>query len=251
MANSITSNTTILPVNSPNMTSPKPPPAPVIAAIVPETLIMSSKPIGRKTSSVFFKQPISNGGSAADKVNNNNDRSLLMSVEGNMILDIGGLEAATTQRHKSLPTLNIPEFSLPEPASICAAAGHKRKNMGPADLSDNDGDESVGFKGIKRRPLAAMKLLPTCAAKEGKPAKLRKKTSRHNANATVLAWLDEQKKIHAHGQAVAGAKPIVPRKKGKSVAFGETAVIPTINMMESLNLDNDDHIMVDRPSQSE
>ncbi|QSZ29463.1 hypothetical protein DSL72_003977 [Monilinia vaccinii-corymbosi] len=119
-----------------NMPSPNPPRTPVITPIVPSIPQAPLNPMGRKGSSMYFQQPDSRGQSSS--AHPNNDRALFVSAEGDTMWDIGGLRLCNPPcRYLVNAALeHIPDFSLPEPASM---AGLKRK----ADQSVAENTESV------------------------------------------------------------------------------------------------------------
>ncbi|KAF7857253.1 hypothetical protein EAF04_009494 [Stromatinia cepivora] len=170
--------------NQPNKSSPKPPPAPVLAPTIPSTPTTNtpSKPMGRKSSSIFFHQPTTNSNSSSNNSNRNNDRSLFVSVEGTMFLDIRGLPTTSNKRRKNLhtPVLeDVPDLSLPGPANRRVVHGHygvdiktrrKDKHYGVMNTEALDlaGDEDGGTLGViasKKRVLEGVEMLGRGAGK--------------------------------------------------------------------------------------
>ncbi|KAJ8068004.1 hypothetical protein OCU04_003582 [Sclerotinia nivalis] len=180
----------MVPINpltkQPNKSSPKPPPAPVLTPTIPSTPTTNtpSKPMGRKSSSIFFHQPTTNSNSISSPNNSNhqNDRSLFVSVEGTMFLDTRSLPTTSNKRRKNLhtPVLeDVPAFSLPGPANRWAVDAHygvgmktsrKDKHYGVESMEALDlaGDGDAGtleVVGSKKRALGGVEMLG-CGAGE-------------------------------------------------------------------------------------
>ncbi|RAL60550.1 hypothetical protein DID88_009746 [Monilinia fructigena] len=157
-----------------NMPIPKPPPAPSITSIVSTISTTPSRPMGRKNSSMYFQQPKRRRQSFSTSLNN--DRNLFVSVEGNMMWDIGGLRPRTSSKRPRSSTFEgVPDFSLPEPATHDAVVGWKRKvgqyivqdvELIGTTGNDNNGDGNsggqLGHKRKKRMALGNSTKLPIC-----------------------------------------------------------------------------------------
>ncbi|CAD6444873.1 4413f791-9eda-472e-9854-851783dd53b9-CDS [Sclerotinia trifoliorum] len=162
------------PTSQPNNPSPKPPPAPVLAP----TTNTPSKPMGRKSSSIFFHQPMTNSNSNWSPNNSNlqSDRSLFVSVEGTMFLDIRGPPPTTSnKRRKNLHTPileDVPAFFLPGPANRslvdalsaidvktnCKDTHYSVGSMEALDLAGDKDAETFKVVGSRKRVLGSMEM---------------------------------------------------------------------------------------------
>ncbi|KAB8289821.1 hypothetical protein EYC80_010453 [Monilinia laxa] len=159
----------MIPTNSPtkqtNMPISKSPPAPIIAPTAPTISTTPSRPMGRKNSSMYFQQPKHRRQSFSTSPNN--DRTLFVSVDGNMMWDIGGLRPRTSSKRPRSSTFEgVPHCSLPEPATRDAVVGWKRKVdqrivqdvelIGPTGNDNNGGGKGGGQSEHKRKKRMAL-----------------------------------------------------------------------------------------------
>ncbi|TGO29217.1 hypothetical protein BPAE_0017g00230 [Botrytis paeoniae] len=173
------------------MSNPKPPPAPVISPITSDKPNLPTVPMGRKSSSIFFLQPMSNCGSSSS-ANRDNDTNYYASIEHGILLGLRGLSHISKKSRKQQTQLTeeIPVLSLPEPANTRSVEGSgafntstKRKadesiakNTEFGDLAENHGDGTLESKGIKRRASDSIEMA-LYGAEESKTVSFRRETS--------------------------------------------------------------------------
>ncbi|TGO87566.1 hypothetical protein BPOR_0218g00120 [Botrytis porri] len=172
------------------MSNPKPPAAPIILPITPDKPNLPTAPMGRKSSSIYFNQPLPNYGSSSN-ANRDNDVDFYASIEHGILLGLRGLPQTSKKRRKHQVQLieEIPEFSLPGPANTRSveesgafntstkrkADGSIAKNTGFDGLAENHGGTSES-KRIKRRASGSVKKTLR-VAKESKTVSFRRETS--------------------------------------------------------------------------
>ncbi|KAF7916169.1 uncharacterized protein EAE98_010754 [Botrytis deweyae] len=172
------------------MSNPKPPPAPVISPITSDNPNLPTATMGRKSSSIYFLQPMSNYGSSSN-ANRDNDTNFYASIEHGILLGLRGLPHTSSKRRKHQARLieEIPEFSLPEPANTRSVEGSgafntptKRKadesiakNTELGDLTENHGGGTIELRGTKRRASDSVKA--ALGGAESKTVSFRRETS--------------------------------------------------------------------------
>ncbi|KAF7950027.1 hypothetical protein EAE96_007330 [Botrytis aclada] len=173
------------------MSNLKPPSAPIILPVSSEEPNRPTAPMGRKNSSIFFHQPMSNRGSSSN-ADRNNDTNLYASFEHGILLDLRGLPNTSKKSRKQQNQLieEIPVLFVPEAANTrntdgsgAFNASSKRKadesiakSTEFGDLAENHGDGMFKLKGTKRRASDSVKMA-LCGAEVIKKVSFRRETS--------------------------------------------------------------------------